>query len=100
MAMSRRSSRELRKLRELVRCALAGKTCFFCHLPLLENVDDGWQGSGSAPPISERLTIHHKNGNHEDNRDENHALAHRTCHKIHHMHEVRPWAVRHTAKAG
>ena len=35
----------------------------------------------------DRITIHHINGNHEDNRPENLAFAHRTCHKRHHMKE-------------
>lgn len=84
MAMRKSTRRELRKLRELVHLLLAAKRCCFCRKPLVE-VEDGWQGSGDGPQLAAKVTIHHKNGDHDDNRPSNHALCHQTCHKSHHM---------------
>jgi len=37
----------------------------------------------------DRVTIHHIDGNHKNNDPSNLALAHRTCHKAHHLIEQR-----------
>lgn len=83
MAMRKSTRRELRKLRELVYHLLDGKICCFCFLPLIDT--DGVQfGSGDGPPLSDKVTIHHRDGCHENNERSNRRLAHARCHKSHH----------------
>lgn len=84
MAMRKSTRRELRKLRELVHVLLSGKRCCFCKEPILE-VEDGFQGSGDGPQLEIKVTIHHKDGDHDNNDPRNHRLAHQSCHKRHHM---------------
>lgn len=90
--------RELHKLRELVHFLLVGAgatpvddevigalCCFFCKQRL-----DGYAGDFSehgnsiGPKFAAKLSIHHVNGDHVDNRDLNKALCHTKCHKSHH----------------
>jgi len=94
--MQRSKRRELRKLRELVHVLLVGKTCFFCKLPLVDPTDDGWQGSGNGPTLTDKLTIHHRDGCHSNNDPKNHRLCHQKCHKRHHMYDVKPWRAQST----
>ena len=54
--------------------------CFFCKRPL---------------HVNQKLTTHHVNGNHEDNRPVNKRLAHETCHRVYNYDEVQP---RNTSK--
>jgi hypothetical protein len=47
-----------------------------------------WFGSSDAPPLTERgITLHHKDGNHDNHDTKNIGLCHSTCHKAHHMKE-------------
>ena len=83
--MQKRIRRELRKNRELLWHFLDGETCFFCHRPLLDvHAKNIRFGDASAQPLDVAVTIHHKNGNHSDNRKQNRKLAHQSCHKRHH----------------
>lgn len=93
--------RELHKLRELMHFILngAGVTkhalidsdpprigallCCFCKEPL-SNVEFEKHGNSIGPRFTERLSIHHVNGDHEDNSESNKALCHTKCHKSHH----------------
>jgi len=115
MAMRKSIRQELRKSRELLRFMLTHrflpteyigimplnglpmpgkgmKCCFFCHKPLLtpeqlkSYAKDG-DGQGSPLAISRTITIHHKDGNHENDKDSNKALAHSNCHRSYHMTE-------------
>jgi hypothetical protein len=52
--------------------------CYFCHKPL------------TAKDLPDNITIHHINGNHDDNRDENKALSHETCHRKYNYDVVKP----------
>jgi hypothetical protein len=53
--------------------------CFFCHQPITEK------------DLPDNITEHHINGDHNDNRPENKALAHEIpCHRRHHYEEVAP----------
>lgn len=79
--------RELNKLREIARVALAGQRCYFCGKPLLAPADFA-AGNGNGPPLTDKLTVHHKNEDHSDNRPSNHALCHQTCHKKYHAHRI------------
>lgn len=49
--------------------------CYFCK----QNIEPSLVRDN---PIT--LTIHHINGNHEDNRIVNQSIAHRSCHKSYH----------------
>lgn len=95
MAMSARIRKEVGKGRELLWHFLEGEKCFFCKLPLLspeerEMMTDGFVrfGNATAPPLELDITIHHRNGNHDDNRKSNRKLSHATCHKNHHAVDV------------
>lgn len=61
--------------------------CFFCKKPLLESVSTAF-GHHSHQKIDGAITIHHRNGNHDDNRPANRKLAHRTCHRSFHMKQL------------
>jgi len=84
MAMSKTSRRELQKQRELLWHFLDGEKCFFCKKALAVPPEPIKYGNACAPPLDGIITIHHKNGNHSDNRKTNRALAHQSCHKSHH----------------
>jgi len=88
--------REVRKMRELVHFLLCGRTCYFCRKPL-SPLADAWcaHGNSEGPQFTDEITIHHIDGNHENNAPENKALAHRACHKAHHMNER--WAKKERA---
>jgi len=100
MSMRKSTRQELRKCRELLRHVLRGKTCYFYKrkgfpdCPGLLIVDKSYakDGDGQGSPIARTITIHHKNGNHEDDRQSNKAPCHTGCHKRHHM------LLRHRAK--
>lgn len=94
--MRRSSRRELLKLRELVHFLLqgAGETprrstgpylCYFCKEQLDSYAGDFVEhGNAIGPKFLEKLSIHHVNGDHDDNRSENKALCHTSCHKSFH----------------
>ena len=83
--MRRSSRRELNKLRELVHFLLVGRVCCFCHKALSETAEEFVKhGESTGPKFAERLTIHHKDGNHENQAHENKELCHTSCHKSYH----------------
>jgi hypothetical protein len=100
MAMSARSRKEMNKLRELIWWVLStpkpSNKCFFCKKTLLtdeqlEMIRDGWVrfGNATAPPMDLDITLHHIDGNHENNDPKNVAPSHtNSCHKPHHAKEV------------
>lgn len=84
MAMSARVRRELAKLRELIDYFAEGRHCYFCHKPLVDRPNAYGHGDGNASPIATKLTIHHIDGNHDNNAPENKAPCHTSCHKRYH----------------
>jgi hypothetical protein len=84
MAMSNGIRREVLKQRELLWHFLEKERCFFCKKVLVTPPEPIKYGNATAPPMEQVVTIHHKNGNHADNRKANRALAHQSCHKSHH----------------
>lgn len=85
MKKTRRSPRR-RRLRNLVRLLdswLQGQPCFFCGQDLWS---PGWWKDGMNG-----VTIHHRNGDHDDERPRNKVWAHSACHKAHHQ-QQRQWA--------
>jgi hypothetical protein len=99
MAMSARIRKELGKARELLwwflSCKRPTNKCFFCKKTVLteeqlEMLRDGWVkfGNASAPPLDLDITLHHKDGDHDNNDPDNLAPSHDSCHKSHHAKEV------------
>lgn len=96
MSMTLTSRREFYKLRELVHFLLAGAgatprtgergsfICCFCRKELDDYTDFVKHGNATGPKFLAKLTIHHVNEDHQDNRLENKALCHTSCHKSHH----------------
>lgn len=84
MAMSLAIRREIGKSRELLWHFLEGEVCFFCKKSLLPYKAKIKFGDATAQPLSDLPTIHHVDGNHNNNRSTNRALAHQSCHKSHH----------------
>jgi hypothetical protein len=81
---------ELAKLRELAHFLLTGRYCFFCGELLLTVVCGKVKhGDGAGPKLRDKITIHHIDGNHENDAEDNKALAHQSCHKRHHLALVR-----------
>ena len=90
------SRRELYKLRELVHFLLAGAgatvrqigsgklLCFFCLKELDDYADFDQHGNAVGPKFLAKITVHHRNDDHEDNRMDNKALCHTSCHKSYH----------------
>jgi len=87
MSMRKSTRQELRKLRELLRFLLRGKKCYFCRKPLIKDKSYAKDGDSQGSPISRRVTIHHKDGDHDNDALGNKKLAHTPCHKSHHMKE-------------
>lgn len=84
MSMRKSTRQELRKLREVLRYALRKKNCYFCHKPLIDTKSYAKDGDGQGSPVR-NITVHHKNGNHDDDREKNKALCHdKPCHRSHH----------------
>jgi len=55
--------------------------CYFCGEPITEE---------DLPPRGgDKLTIHHLNGNRDDNSVENLVLVHRRCHKAYHLRQTK-----------
>jgi hypothetical protein len=97
MSMRKSTRQELRKCRELLRFTLRGKKCWFCRKPLMDDVSYAKDGDGQGSPIARTITVHHKDGDHQNDDQENKVLVHTTCHKRHHMLERH--AARRTEKA-
>lgn len=98
MAMTLTSRKELYKLRELVHFLLAGAgsssrsgggtiLCCFCKATV-HDLEFITHGNSIGPKFNEALSIHHVNGDHDDNRMANKALCHTSCHKSHHRAEA------------
>jgi hypothetical protein len=85
MSMRKSTRQELRKCRELLRFLLRDKKCCFCKKPLQDDKSYAKDGDGQGSPICRRITIHHKDGNHQNDNPENKKLSHTTCHKSYHM---------------
>lgn len=107
MSMTLSSRREFYKLRELVHFLLCGAgatrrvlkrvdgevifgsfLCWFCVEPLDAYTDFSEHGEAVGPKFTAKLTIHHVDGNHENNALLNKALCHTKCHKSHHRKEA------------
>jgi len=91
MSMRKSTRQELRKARELLRFCLRGKVCWFrfCRKPLLNDVSYAKDGDGQGSPISRRITIHHKDGDHDNDDQRNKKLVHTSCHKRYHIRKRR-----------
>lgn len=89
MGMRKSTRQELRKLREIARECLEGKRCFFCkELLIPEDGNHYAHGDGEGSPFDvdfKKYTIHHKNGDHDDNRKRNRKWSHTKCHKSFHL---------------
>ena len=81
--MRKSTRRELNKLRELVAYLLRDRKCCFCHRVITDH-DGATDGEGRGRPLTDRITIHHRNQVHHDKRRSNERLAHQTCHKSFH----------------
>lgn len=87
--MSPSIRRELYKLRELCAFLLKGRICYFCNKPISEAAEMFTEhGNSVGPKLLDKISIHHINGDHNDNRDENKALCHTSCHKSYHRREA------------
>jgi len=58
----------IRDLLEILQAGIYGPNCYFCGASLI-----------GCDPL--KITTHHVNGNHNDNRPENKAPAHEACHR-------------------
>lgn len=83
--MRKSTRQELRKSRELIRFLLRGKCCYFCKRELMKDESYAKDGDGQGSPIARRITIHHVDGNHDNDKRSNKRLAHTRCHKSFHM---------------
>lgn len=100
MAMTLTSRRELYKLREIMHFLLQGSldnnlnedsntlVCYFCRKSFAYAEEFNTHGNTIGPKFAEKLSIHHLDGNHENNERENKALCHTSCHKSHHRREA------------
>lgn len=106
MAMTLKSRRELYKLREIMHFLLQGSlrtnlvtdgpfglppltlVCYFCKKPFSYAEEFNTHGNTIGPKFAEKLSIHHLDGNHDNNERENKALCHTSCHKSHHRKEA------------
>ena len=95
MAMSKTIRKELGKARELLWWFLStpkpSNRCFFCKGILLtdeqkETLIEGFVrfGNAAAPPLLLEITLHHLDGNHDNNKPVNLTPAHESCHKKFH----------------
>lgn len=106
MSMTLTLRKELYKLREVVHFLLAGAgatpqesvnlntlapegafVCYFCrkHMHDLQFIT---HGNAVGPKFECAVSIHHVDGNHDNNVMSNKALCHTTCHKSHHRREA------------
>lgn len=87
MSMRKSTRQELRKSREVLRFLLRDEKCYFCKKPLIREDSYCKDGDGQGSPIKNGHglpTIHHKDGNHDNDAPENKALAHDKCHRRFH----------------
>lgn len=87
--------RELNKWREIGHFLLQGAdatpkhqdgsfACYFCLKSLGTYSDFEEHGGATGPKLTERITIHHIDGVHENNAKGNKSLCHTKCHKSYH----------------
>lgn len=95
MAMTLTSRKELYKLREIVHLLLHVPlvhnldsekriVCAFCRQPLHYDLEFKTHGNAIGPKLTEKISIHHVDGDHKNDVDTNKALSHRKCHKSYH----------------
>lgn len=84
MAMRKSTARELNKARELLHYLLPMHVCYFCEKPLMPLHPAATPGDSKGPPLELRISIHHRDGNHSNNAQENLRLSHSACHRAHH----------------
>lgn len=83
--MTAASRKELYKLRELVHFLLQGKKCYFCKNVLSPNAEKFvTHGNSVGPKFEDQITVHHIDGDHSNNAEENKAPCHTKCHKSFH----------------
>lgn len=94
VSMRKSSRSELRMLRTMMTHFGVNTKCYFCKQPLLTmeeivSEDGSWHlASKTAPlPIKTKMTIHHRNGDHNDQSVRNRKPCHQKCHKRFHMKE-------------
>lgn len=80
--MRNSTKRELYKLRELARFFMRDLCCFFCKKGLMPRSKcKAKDGDGRGSPIDPKITVHHVDGNHSNDRRSNKRLCHTRCHK-------------------
>lgn len=83
--MRRSIQSELRMLREIAYVFLHDQDCVLCKQPLLQTTKKYMRfGDRCAPPIKDKVTLHHANGNHNDNSKKNRKWVHDLCHRKYH----------------
>jgi hypothetical protein len=91
MSMRKSSRSELWMLRQMMVHFGLITPCCFCEEPLLKLEDvllsDGKLhiASRSQLPIRTKLTVHHEDGNHQNNAPSNRKPCHQSCHKSYEM---------------
>lgn len=103
---------ELRMLREITNHVLSGghvrfnkahvAVCIFCANPLMDCISTTF-GHHDHCKVRAEITVHHRDGDHDNNEPKNRTLAHRTCHKSYHMklqHKRGAFVAAREAKAG
>jgi hypothetical protein len=84
MGMRKSTRREVRKLREIAHYFLDDIKCCFCRKPLIE-INTYAPGRADGSPFDFKLTQHHKNGDHYDQRKSNRCWSHDSCHRAYHL---------------
>lgn len=81
---------EVRLLREIAWWAIRNLSCYFCHVRLIPKMEADvlTYGHRQHKPFKLKLTMHHENENHSDNKDSNLKWSHSDCHKRHHIKTV------------
>lgn len=80
--LARRSASGRRAwLKALARDTFIRQRCYFCKRALIQMQTHG----KTSWWIRAEITVHHINGDHDDDRPKNHALAHAACHRRHHI---------------
>lgn len=68
MSMTNASAREMRQLREVAHFLLPLVCCEFCGKPLLKHGDKIFGNKTHSPLKKLRLTVHHRDGDHDNNK--------------------------------
>lgn len=83
-------SSEVRLLREIAWWAIRYLRCYFCDevfIPVKKATKLTF-GHRHHKPFKLKLTLHHRDGDHDENKHDNLRWSHSTCHKRHHIKEV------------